>query len=145
MAGVDRLEYLNWQELDLRSEYLMKRHPRIGESAEIRFVVGSEHTITFAEPPMPAVLSTPTLIGFMEQTARKALTPLMDDGETNLGVKVDIEHLAGTLPGHEVTCTARVTFQVEARDETDLLSRGVHRRCVVDTARLARRLSRKAL
>lgn len=131
----------------------MKRPPRIGDSAEIKFVVGSEHTITFAEPPMPAVLSTPTLIGFLEQTARKAITPLMDEGETNLGVKVDVEHLAGTLPGHEVTCTARVihlelpyvNFQVEARDETDLLSRGVHRRCIVDTARLAKRLSRKAL
>lgn len=131
----------------------MKRTPRIGESAEIQFVVGPEHTITFAEPPMPAVLSTPRLIEVMEQTARKALTPLMDAGETNLGVKVDIEHLAGTLPGHEVTCTARVinlelpfvTFQIEARDETDLLSRGVHRRCVVDTARLARRLERKQL
>ena len=131
----------------------MKRPPRIGDSAEIKFVVGSEHTITFAEPPMPAVLSTPTLIGFMEQTARKAITPLMDEGETNLGVKVDVEHLAGTLPGHEVTCTARVihlelpyvNFQVEARDETDFLSRGVHRRCIVDTARLAKRLSKKAL
>ena len=129
----------------------MQRQPKIGESAEIRFVVSTEHTITFAEPPMPAVLSTPCLIGFMEQTARKALAPLMEAGETNLGVKVDVEHLAGTLPGHEVVCTARVincdlpfvTFQIEARDETDLLSRGVHRRCVVDTARLARRLAKK--
>ena len=128
----------------------MQRSPRIGESIELNYNVGPEHTIDFAEPPMPALLSTPQLIGFLERTARMLLVPMLDDVESNVGVHVDIEHIAGALPGAVVTCLARVvlvdrkqiTFKVEAREGDRVLATGLHRRRVVNRERLAERLAR---
>ncbi len=53
----------------------MKAPPKIGDGAEIEFVVDGTHVIDFAEEQMPAVLSTPCLIGYLERTARKTLAP----------------------------------------------------------------------
>lgn len=127
----------------------MQRTPRIGESIELDYNIGPEHTIDFAEPPMPAVLSTPQLIGFLERTARMLLVPMLDAEESNVGVHVDIEHLAATLPGAVVTCSARVvlvdrkliTFKVEAREGDRVLASGLHRRRVVNRERLAQKIA----
>lgn len=130
----------------------MKGSPRIGEEFQRKFVVGKEHLITFADDQMPAVLATPMLIAEMEYTARDSVLPLLESHERTVGTAVDIKHLAPSLLGFEVTCTSRIlgfeggefTFQVEAHDRVDLLARGIHRRRVVDTARLQKRVRRKA-
>lgn len=129
----------------------MKAPPKIGAEFERKFIVTEAHLITFADEQMPAVLATPWLIAEMEYTARDSVAHLLDDHERTVGTAVDVRHLAPSLIGFEVTCTSRVlgfeegeiTFQVEAFDRLDLLSRGVHRRRVIDTARLRRRVERK--
>jgi len=50
----------------------MKSHPKIGTAGELPFVVEQRHCIDFATDGMPAVLSTPQLIGLLERTARNA-------------------------------------------------------------------------
>ena len=129
----------------------MKAPPKIGDTAEIEFVVDAAHVIDFADGQMPAVLSTPCLIGFLERTARKTLAPVLDVGESSVGVQVDVRHLAPTPPGHRVVCVARVihvegsvvSFQIEARDERELIARGLHKRRVIVAERFAARVGRK--
>lgn len=129
----------------------MKAAPKIGDTAEIEFVVADAHLIDFADDPMPAVLSTPCLIGFLERTARKALTPVLDVGEQSVGIHIDVRHLAPTPRGQRVVCLARiihvegavVSFQIEARDERERIARGLHKRRVVQAARFAARVQRK--
>ena len=129
----------------------MKAPPKIGDTAEIEFVVDATHVIDFADAQMPAVLSTPCLIGFLERTARKALTPVLEVGERSVGVHVDVRHLAPTPPGHRVVCTARV-IHVEGsiiRGKSgdggmkELIARGLHKRRVILAERFAARLRRK--
>jgi len=130
----------------------MKSTPKVGDQAEIRFVVDPTHVIDFADARMPAVLSTPCLIGFLERAARTALAPLLDDGESSVGIQIDVQHLAPTPPGQEVVCRARVihvdgrviTFQVEAFDASERIARGLHKRSVIRTDRFAARLLRKS-
>jgi len=129
----------------------MKGKPKIGTSSEVRFVVESRHAIDFADGGMPAVLSTPHLVGFLERTAREALAPLLEDNERSVGVEIEIRHLAPTPVGQNVTCVARIvhadgtqiTFQVEARDEQELIARGLHKRQIVRVDRFAQRVSHK--
>jgi fluoroacetyl-CoA thioesterase len=129
----------------------MRSLPNIGTSGEFSFVVGPEHTITFSGDGMPAVLSTPQLIGLLEQTAREAVAHCLDPDERTVGTEIDIRHFAPTPPGQQVTCKARVvhvedrvvTFQVEARDTEELLARGIHRRSVIRVESFARRVTRK--
>jgi fluoroacetyl-CoA thioesterase len=130
----------------------MKSRPRIGATGETKFVVGPEHIIDFASDGMPAVLSTPRLIGLIERTAREALYPFLELDERSVGIEIEVRHFAPTPPGGNVTCIARViategataTFHIEARDEHEIIARGLHKRAVIRIESFARRVARKA-
>jgi predicted thioesterase len=117
----------------------MKSAPRIGTSGELQFVVGQKHVIDFATDGMPAVLSTPNLIGLLERTARKALEPFLEADERSVGIEIELRHLAPTPLSAEVMCIARViqvdgrkvNFQIEARERNQLIARGLHKRAIV--------------
>jgi predicted thioesterase len=98
------------------------------------------------------VLSTPNLIGIFERTARHALAPFLEMDERTVGVEIELRHLAPTPLGAAVTVTARVIhtegrlvdFQIEARDQHELIARGVHKRAVIRVGSFAQRLKRKS-
>ena len=129
----------------------MKSRPKVGTTGELRFTVAQEHVIDFASDGMPAVLSTPHLIGLLERTAREALCPFLESGERTVGMEIDLRHLAPTPLGASVTCHARVigaeastvTFHVEARDEHEVIARGLHKRGVIRVESFAKRVARK--
>lgn len=129
----------------------MKSQPPIGATGETTFVVEAGHCIEFATGGMPAVLSTPNLVGILERTARQALEPWLEADERSVGVELELRHVAPTPLGATVTATARVIghsgrrvdFQIEARDKHELIVRGVHGRAVVRVGDFAARLQRK--
>src|SRR6266478_1499321 len=130
----------------------MKSRPPLGTTGELKFVVGHEHVIDFATDGMPAVLSTPRLIGLIERTARESLYPFLESDERTVGLEVELRHFAPTPLGAPVTCATRVilaegaqiTFQVEARDAYELIARGLHKRAVIRVGGFARRVAAKA-
>jgi fluoroacetyl-CoA thioesterase len=101
---------------------------------------------------MPAVFATGFLVGLVEWTCIQALTPHLEPGEQSVGSRVDLSHEAPTPPGMTVTVEValreldgrRVVFDVEARDDADLVCRGRHERFVIDAARFGARLAKKA-
>jgi predicted thioesterase len=131
----------------------MNDGPKVGLSFELRFVVELGHAIDFARGGMPAVLSTPWLIWFLEHAAREAVLPFLDPSESTVGTYVDVRHLAATPVGRAVTCRARVVqvegtaiaFQLEAHDEHELIAKGFHRLSVIDVRRFAQKVHRKEL
>jgi fluoroacetyl-CoA thioesterase len=130
----------------------MKSRPKIGTVGELEFTVAPEHVIDFATDGMPAVLATPRLIGLLERTARQALQPFLEPNERTVGMEIEIRHLAPTPLGANVTCLARVistegatvTFHVEARDEHEVIIRGLHKRAVIRVESFAKKVARKA-
>ncbi len=130
----------------------MKGHPKVGALGEQKFVVESKHAIDFADGGMPAVLCTPWLIWFLEHAAREAVLPWLEYGESTVGLEIEVRHMAPTPLGQTVTCMARIiqvegariTLQVEARDETELIARGVHRLQVIRVEGFAKRVQEKA-
>lgn len=131
----------------------MKGRPRIGTVGEMQFAVGQEHVIDFTSGGMPAVLSTPKLIGLIERTARESLFPFLSDDERTVGAEIEVRHLAPTPVGAQVTITTRVIhveaklidFQFEVRDQHEVIARGLHKRAVINVESFARRVARKAL
>jgi predicted thioesterase len=85
------------------------------------------------------VLTTPHMIGMMEDTAGGVTAPLLPAGHTTVGFEVSIRHRAATPPGMRVTVTAellevdgrKLHFRVEARNERELIGEGTHRRTIV--------------
>ena len=131
----------------------MKSAPKIGTTGEFSFVVASEHVITFASDGMPAVLSTPNLIGLIERTARESLEPFLETDERTVGVEIELRHFAPTPLGAKATITTRVihtdgreiSFQVEARDAEELIARGAHKRAVIRVGSFTRRVQSKTI
>jgi fluoroacetyl-CoA thioesterase len=125
--------------------------PKIGTTGELQFVVEQKHAIDFATDGMPAVLSTPNLIGLLERTARKALEPFLEPDERSVGIEIELRHLAPTPLGQSVTCSARVIhvdgrkigFQIEARDSGGLIARGLHKRAVIRVQAFASQLLKR--
>jgi predicted thioesterase len=96
-----------------------------------------------------AVLATPRLLAWSEQATVAAV--VLDDASTSVGTRVELEHLAPSPVGAEVTVTATVVhrdgrlirFQVVAHDvEGNVLATGEVQRVVVDRHRFLSRLDR---
>lgn len=130
----------------------MKDVVKVGTVGEEQFVVSEQHLIDFAYEGMPRILSTPWLIWFLEHAARNAVLPLLEPGESTVGVVVNVEHTAATPVGAQVVCRARViyvdgkqiSFQIEAHDEHESIARGTHKLQVIESARLARNVEKKS-
>jgi fluoroacetyl-CoA thioesterase len=129
----------------------MKSRPRIGLTGELAFKTEAKHAVEFAGNGMPVVLSTPNLVGFLERTARETIAGCLEDGERSVGIELDLKHLAPTPIGQTVHCTARiisvedrqVLFQIEARDQHEVIVRGLHKRAVIRTESFTKRVKAK--
>ena len=125
---------------------------KVGTVGEERFVVSEQHLIDFANDGMPQILCTPWLIWFLEHAARNAVLPLLEPGESTVGVVVNVEHMAATPLGEQVVCRAKIiyadgpliSFQLEAHDEHETIARGTHKLRVIEAERLAKRVQGKA-
>jgi len=129
----------------------MKSRPRIGEVGELAIPTDMKHAVEFHGDGMPAVVSTPNIIQFLERTARHTLTPHLEADERSVGLEIDIRHLAPTPVGQTIHCRAQViaadgrqfTFQIEARDDHEVIVRGLHKRAVIRTESFTRRVKAK--
>lgn len=89
------------------------------------------------------VFATPAMIGLMENAALSSVDPLLPEGHSTVGIKVDVEHVAATPVGGFVEARSelleidgrRLIFKVEAFDGKDLVGRGRHERFIVTTER----------
>src|SRR5215469_8632734 len=111
-----------------------------------------KHAVEFAGDGMPAVVSTPNIVGFLERTARHALAPHLEADERSVGIEIDIRHLAPTPVGQTIHCTARViavegskvSFQIEAHDAHEVIVRGLHKRAIIRLDSFTRRVKAKS-
>lgn len=101
---------------------------------------------------MPEVFATGFLVGFLEWACIKALNPHIDwPREQSLGTHINVNHLAATPPGFEVTAKVRLVevdgrklrFEVEAYDDVDLISKGEHERFVIDRKKFDEKMNEK--
>jgi fluoroacetyl-CoA thioesterase len=89
---------------------------------------------------MPNVFATGFLVGFIEWACIKAVNPHLNwPEEQTVGIGININHLAATPPGLEITANVklvqidgkRLLFDVEVHDEIDLVSQGKHERVII--------------
>jgi fluoroacetyl-CoA thioesterase len=102
---------------------------------------------------MPNVFATGYMVGLIEWTCIQALKPYLDwPEEQTVGTHINISHIAATPPGLSVTAKARlvevdgrrVVFEVEARDDIDLITRGRHERFVINREKFDRKIKEKS-
>jgi len=125
----------------------------VGARGSYTLAVLPEHLANrFKDTSLPPVLATPVMIMAMENAALNAIKPYLDAGESAVGTRVDVRHLAATPVGRRVVATAEVTatrgreieFDVHAADGDEVIGRGTHGRVVIDLARFAGHLAAKS-
>ncbi len=96
------------------------------------------------------VLSTPSLVGLMEAAAMQALSGRLETGDTTVGTRVEVSHVAATPLGDVVRAEAtlesvdgrRLVFAVVAYDSRQKIGEGRHERVIVSRERFVAKLGR---
>jgi predicted thioesterase len=123
-----------------------------GARGSFTLIVSAEHLANrFKDATLPSVLATPVMIMAMENAALNAIKPYFDPGESAVGTRVDVSHLAATPVGRSVTAYAEVTsatgrhieFRVWAMDQAEKIGAGTHARAVIELDKFAERLAQK--
>ena len=120
-------------------------------ATERHLIVDQERTISFLGEDL-RIYATPRLVNDIEQTCLDYLLTFLDEGENTVGAAVDIRHVGATLLGMSVSIVATVTrvegrsvtFNVEVRDDVELVATAAHTRVVVNVAKLRSRVQAKA-
>jgi len=122
-----------------------------GLTGEIETVVTEADTADRWGSGLVPVLGTPALVGLMEGAAVQALVGHLPPGQTSVGGRIDVRHLAPTPVGMHVRARAellevegrRLVFHVEAWDEVEQIGESTHERFIVDEGRFVARAKAK--
>ena len=126
--------------------------PVPGLTGEIEVVVTEDDTAARWGSGLVPVFGTPALVGLMEGAAVQALEGCLPQGQTSVGGRIDVRHLAATPVGMRVRARAelvevegrRLLFRVEAWDEVERIGEATHERFVVGVERFVARAQAKA-
>ncbi len=101
---------------------------------------------------MPKVFATGFMVGLMEWACMEALAPHLEPGEGSVGTLINVTHTAATPPGMEIAVHVRcievdgrrIKWEIEARDEVEVISQGTHERFCIDIDRFNAQVAKKA-
>ncbi|HEX5505209.1 MAG TPA: hotdog domain-containing protein [Thermomicrobiales bacterium] len=126
---------------------------RPGLTGEYSLVVGPAETAAgVGNDAALTVLSTPHLLLALEMACHAAVRPALATGQGVVGAAMTVKHLAPTPTGERVTARAtlrevdgaRLVFDAVAEDEHERIGEARLETYVIDLARFARRIARKA-
>jgi len=113
-----------------------------GRSATIGLTITTSDTAQQLGSGDVPVLATPRIVALAEQACVAAIAGALDEAETSVGVRVEVDHLRATPVGGAVRARAvltdvdgaRLTFAVTVHDGDTVAATCVVRRQVVDRA-----------
>ena len=123
-----------------------------GMTFEKTITVTEEHTPRHLAESGLLVFSTPSMVALVEETALGGVQPYLAAGESTVGTRIELRHLAASPIGMKITarCTIaeidrrRLAFSVEVHDEIEKVGEGTHERFIVEAAKQRERVERKA-
>lgn len=136
----------------------MKDSLKVGIKYQHKFTVPKSKTVPNLYPEseefkiMPEVFATGYLVGFLEWACILAIKPHLDwPKEQSVGTHINVSHEAATPVGHEVTASVelikiegkKLTFNVDARDLKDIISKGTHERFVINKEKFELKVNEK--
>ena len=123
-----------------------------GRTASLQFTVTEDDTASAVGSGDLPVLGTPRLLAWAEAATCAAIVEDLGPGESSVGTRVQLDHVAASPVGASVSVTATTTyvdgrlvrFEVVAEHEVDgaskVVGHGEVTRVVVDRQRFLRRL-----
>jgi predicted thioesterase len=120
----------------------------VGLSATLDRTVSDDDTAAAVGSGSLPVLGTPRLLAWCEAATCAAVEPCLAEGQTTVGTRMSIEHLAASPVGSAVSISAStihvdgrlVRFSVAARQDGKLVGSGEVTRVLVDADRFMSRV-----
>src|SRR4029079_13849132 len=93
--------------------------------------------LDMSPPHVKGILATSRMIGLVEDTCLALAQPLLADGQTTVGTRVDVTHVGTARAGEEIEIHVRLSkvsqgrllsFEVEITAPAGIISTGVHQR-----------------
>ncbi len=122
-----------------------------GLTAETTLTVTESDTASRWGSGLVPVFGTPSLVGLMENAAVKALEGGLPEGQTTVGGRIDLQHLAATPIGMTVRARAelktvegrKLIFAIQAWDDVEKVGEALHERFVIKTEKFIARAQAK--
>jgi fluoroacetyl-CoA thioesterase len=119
----------------------------VGTRGTVERRVEFQHTLTAWKAELPAVLSTPHMIGWMEAAGFEALLPFCEGDEVSVGTAINVNHRAPAGIAAVVRCEAVLesvsgrflVFRVIAQSGDQVLGDGTITRAIVSKARFVQK------
>ncbi len=129
----------------------MEFNLKTGMISELEIIVDDQHTAEALGSGGVRVFATPMMIALMEGAALKAVASHLPEDFTTVGLSLNVRHIAATPVGMKVTAKAellqieekKLTFKVEAFDETEKIGEGTHERYIVQLSRFLQKVRQK--
>ena len=104
------------------------------------FLVEDKHSAKQVGSGDLDVLSTPSMIAFMENVAKKLAESKLQAGETTVGIDLNVKHIKATAIGREVRVEANLiehhkttlNYEIFAYEKDNLIGKGTHKRAIVN-------------
>ncbi|HEW94415.1 MAG TPA: thioesterase [Thermoprotei archaeon] len=121
---------------------------KVGEVFSRRYFVEKIHSAKHIGSGDVDVLSTPSMILFMEETCRLHAEKYLSRNETTVGIHVDVYHVKAAPIESEVEVIAklinidgkRLTYYVEVIWNQMVIGYGIHDRYIVDRSKFLEKL-----
>lgn len=115
----------------------------IGMRGTAQALVEREDTAQIVGSGDLLVYATPCMVALMEGAAYESVAPYLAEGESTVGVRMDVSHTAATPVGMEVRAESvvtavdgrKLTFEITAYDESGEIGRAVHERVIIGAER----------
>jgi fluoroacetyl-CoA thioesterase len=121
---------------------------QVGARSDLTIIVTDDLTAQAMGSGTLPVLATPAMIALMEGAAMAAIEDSLLDGQSSVGIEINVRHMAATPVGEEIIASAivtqiegrRLTFEVRAWDRKELIGEGTHVRYLIDISRFMARV-----
>lgn len=114
-----------------------------GTKGHVEAIVTSDMTARVIGSGELEVLATPKLAALIEKAAWMSVSGALDEGQTTVGTRLELSHLAPTPTGMQLSCDTtlssvdgkKLSFLFEAHDGEGRVAEGIHERFIVDSDR----------
>lgn len=115
----------------------------VGNKGRAETVVTADNTAAAVGSGLVPVFATPYMIALMENAAVNAVQAQLEEGQGTVGTRLEVTHDAATPVGMKVWAQAeltavegkKLTFSVQAFDETGAIGGGTHERYIIAVER----------
>ena len=92
-----------------------------GTKGHIEAIVTSEMTARAIGSGELEVLATPKLAALIEEAAWRSVSSALDEGQTTVGTKLELSHLAPTPTGMQLSCDTTLAQKSDLDEEESLV------------------------